>query len=692
MADAALNIKMTANTTELRTGLADAAKAAQQFSTAGKSITQAGATMSNGLKQVGTAASGLKGKLGGFASEFAYFADELQAGIGPVDALASRIPLLIRGIGGFHPVVKILSGVLGGAVGGLIAMGAKALLTAEQVKTLSQVGSEVQNQMKLWEAANKSLEASFTQLGNTSNAAALQIRRGFMNEMELSRKALLDGFKQLPVALGAEMEKFQGVFDPAINLMKDLSPWVQKTLVGFRTLGGAMQATTPAAAGLIQTLSGLKSLGASQQQLDAIAIGINNVNKAAQSKDPAAYAVALQDAANRLSELLSALGVAPGEIQRLVKEFYAGADAASAMAGQVSKLTQTLIDLAKARNALNSASSGGMSLGGFASNADMDLAVRKYRDLGVTIKQQRADMEGFWTAAKTGADTAARALLNTYVPAKDRVIAKQKELKQAYATLGVDATAEDTRNYNAALAETNAQLDKLASGGGGGGGGGSLGRAAKGIKATGDAAQKAGQQMKTVNSQAAEFGEAFANIAQSLGSGVIDALFSIAEGSKSAKEAFSELAKSMLKQIAQLIFQMLVLKPLMSLFPGGGAVGGLLGGVGMASRSLMHVNRMSIGSSLGNAAIGNYTGFNLTPAISQFKSASLGNGLTASAQPAQQNVTVNNYAGAQIKTRQNNGQVEIDVIMDVMADALVRGGNKVDAALQRAYGARRVGY
>jgi hypothetical protein len=57
-------------------------------------------------------------------------------------------------------------------------------------------------------------------------------------------------------------------------------------------------------------------------------------------------------------------------------------------------------------------------------------------------------------------------------------------------------------------------------------------------------------------------------------------------------------------------------------------------------------------------------------------------------------VTINNSVeGASVKTRRgNNGQLEIDFILDVMSDALTRGGNKVDQAMSRAYGARRVGY
>jgi hypothetical protein len=55
-------------------------------------------------------------------------------------------------------------------------------------------------------------------------------------------------------------------------------------------------------------------------------------------------------------------------------------------------------------------------------------------------------------------------------------------------------------------------------------------------------------------------------------------------------------------------------------------------------------------------------------------------------------VTVNNYSNANVKTRQDNGQITIDIIEEVVADRLTRGGNRIDQAMSRAYGARRVGY
>jgi hypothetical protein len=82
------------------------------------------------------------------------------------------------------------------------------------------------------------------------------------------------------------------------------------------------------------------------------------------------------------------------------------------------------------------------------------------------------------------------------------------------------------------------------------------------------------------------------------------------------------------------------------------------------------------------------------PGVAAMRSAMSSAGNTNMPHAAPMQVTINNSVeGASVKTRRgNNGQLEIDFILDVMSDALTRGGNKVDQAMSRAYGARRVGY
>jgi hypothetical protein len=63
----------------------------------------------------------------------------------------------------------------------------------------------------------------------------------------------------------------------------------------------------------------------------------------------------------------------------------------------------------------------------------------------------------------------------------------------------------------------------------------------------------------------------------------------------------------------------------------------------------------------------------------------LGGGATAV------NVTVINNSSASVNTRQNSkGELEV-MVEDMISEKLIRGGNKIDAALARGYGLRRAG-
>jgi hypothetical protein len=54
-------------------------------------------------------------------------------------------------------------------------------------------------------------------------------------------------------------------------------------------------------------------------------------------------------------------------------------------------------------------------------------------------------------------------------------------------------------------------------------------------------------------------------------------------------------------------------------------------------------------------------------------------------------VTVINNSSASVNTRKNSrGELEV-MVEDMLAEKLIRGGNKIDAALARGYGLRRAG-
>jgi hypothetical protein len=687
-----LNVPVTASTGDFQKGMADAQKYLSNFVAQAKAVGPATSGVSTAFKGLDVSSRAAQANIKNVSFQISDLAVQMASGTSATRALAQQLPQLLGGFGTVGAVVGTLAAVL-------IPLASNILGVGQQTKTLSDAAKEIKTNFGEWQTASRALQAELELLRTKSIETGTAVKQSLIGDLRLSRDQLLTSFKGLTTTLGNDFKQFQGYIQNTDNVLKRLSPSVLASLSGFQRMGREIKVLTPQARSLVDTLAGLENLGASSRELDTIAQKLEKVNKAAEAENPLEYARAMTDLKNETVALLEKLGVAPGVIQAIVKPMNDAAASAYGLAkgfdaAKIS-LSNFLAEFAKYQSlGQQMSSSYGFSFTPTIKGIEgTEAAMKRLRP---EFQGMQNDLKIMQNTAQVNAEINARKILQNYIPAADQIKTKLQEIETARRTLGLNATSEDLRNMDNATKELNKQLADLATGGskgGSGGGGGKLGAAAKGVKALGDAAKKGAQDLKQVANASKDWAEGIQNILESGLNGVVDAMFAIAEGSKSAKEAFSDLAKSMLRQIAQLIIQLTIIKPLMAAIglPMAGG-GGLLGGVGMASRSLMPANRMSIGSSLGNAAIGNYTGFNLTPAISQFKSASLGNGLTASTQPAPMNVVINNYAGAQIKTRQNNGQVEIDVIMDVMADALVRGGNKVDAALQRAYGAKRVGY
>ena len=83
----------------------------------------------------------------------------------------------------------------------------------------------------------------------------------------------------------------------------------------------------------------------------------------------------------------------------------------------------------------------------------------------------------------------------------------------------------------------------------------------------------------TVESMSKSYGSAKLGsmIAEDLGNGMSDALYSVADGTNSMKEAFSDMARSILQDISKMLIKMAVLKTMeggLGLFGSGGAVSG----------------------------------------------------------------------------------------------------------------------
>jgi len=64
-------------------------------------------------------------------------------------------------------------------------------------------------------------------------------------------------------------------------------------------------------------------------------------------------------------------------------------------------------------------------------------------------------------------------------------------------------------------------------------------------------------------------------VAEDFGNGMADALYSISDGSKSVKEAFSDMARSILQDISRMLIRMAVMQSMMAAFGGGTAAKGV---------------------------------------------------------------------------------------------------------------------
>ena len=547
-------------------------------------------------------------------------------------------------------LVKIIADEMGKSVGEIKKLGSEGKISSDIIagallKATQQINEDFAKMPLTVERAMNNIKTSIQQaFDNPAAKASVQGLANAINKIPVAIRAADLVARQFMTGLSSFGKSMSTLFEPVTRTF-------DKLVQGFQNLATVIGPALAPIKGLLMAAF-LGPLVTIISQWDALAAYFTQ-------RVPAMFN--------------SLIGAAQSAMATLVSVFQNAFNA-------LVKIAQSAIDfiIAKLNNMIGMINVLPEALGFGKLVPDIKAAQLATADYTNTIKGWKDASEGSYKAA---------ALANQQYQTSLRTLART----QAETTSQLEAGSVVAGDLNAKLKELAVTAGGTGGGGGGGKGGG--GGAAGGIKKAGDAAKKAAADMKSAQSQVEEFGQAMQGIAQSLGSGVVDALFSIADGSKSAKEAFSELAKSMLKQIAQMIVQMLILKPLMGMF-GGGLGGGLgLFGVGGAGRSVGPGATRSIGSSLGNAALGNYTGFNLTPAISQFKSSGLSTHMTEAHQ-APMNVNVINNAGVNVKTQRDGRdlQIMLEMAEDMVADRITRGGNRIDQAMSRAYGARRVGY
>jgi len=203
------------------------------------------------------------------------------------------------------------------------------------------------------------------------------------------------------------------------------------------------------------------------------------------------------------------------------------------------------------------------------------------------------------------------------------------------------------------------------------------------IYGAGEAVSALEEAFKTATPEAGLFSDSLLMIGDTIQSSLSNALSGLISGTMSVKEAFASMAQDILATLADLAAELAVnaaFKLLIGSLGGGGGAGLNLGGMVFGGiygdGGHLGSGKWGIAGERGPEII--HGPANITPMDK------LGGG--------SMNVTVNNYAGADVRTRQGaDGGLQIDIVKAEIAKDLARGGNILSQAVERGYGLRRAG-
>jgi hypothetical protein len=212
------------------------------------------------------------------------------------------------------------------------------------------------------------------------------------------------------------------------------------------------------------------------------------------------------------------------------------------------------------------------------------------------------------------------------------------------------------------------------------------------IYGTGKAVQSLQATFQDAQWGAGAFSDSLFQIGDTIKSSVGSAISGLITGTTSVKDAFASMAQSIIQTMADMAAQLAIsagFRLLMSMLGGGGGAGFNMGGMvfgGLfAKGGTLGAGQWGIAGEAGPEII--HGPAKITPMSSVPRSSSLdkmGGG--------QMNVTVINNTPARVNTsRGADGGLNIEIVQEVLANALSRGGNKIDEAMARGYGLRRAG-
>ncbi len=200
------------------------------------------------------------------------------------------------------------------------------------------------------------------------------------------------------------------------------------------------------------------------------------------------------------------------------------------------------------------------------------------------------------------------------------------------------------------------------------------------IYGAGEAVSALEEAFKGATPEAGLFSDSLLMIGDTIKMGLSDALSGLITGTMSVQEAFTSMAQSIIQSLADIAAELAtsaLLKMLLGSMGGAGFnIGGMAFGGIYGDGGYLGSGKWGIAGERGPEII--HGPARITPMDK------MGGG--------QMNVTVNNYAGADVRTRQGaDGAMQIDILKAEIAKDLARGGNVISQAVERGYGLRRAG-
>jgi hypothetical protein len=202
------------------------------------------------------------------------------------------------------------------------------------------------------------------------------------------------------------------------------------------------------------------------------------------------------------------------------------------------------------------------------------------------------------------------------------------------------------------------------------------------IYGAGDAVSALEESFTSATAQAGTFSDSLMRIGETISQGISDGLYGLITGTMTVKEAFLSMAQSIIQSLADIAAELAAsaaLRMLLGAIGGGGGAGLNIGGMVFGG---LFANGGYLGS--GKWGIAGEAGPEIIHGPARITPMEKAGG--------SMNVTVINNTPAKVNTRRDpNGGLQVEIVEDMMANALARGGNKIDQALQRGYGLRRAG-